>query len=76
MVLLRLRFLIKEMTDFNIAIFPFLDGDIPRSTQFSPRSQPRQLVGKRTAQNRTSSKTSIATARRTAVYHTGGQRQA
>ena len=43
-------------------------------TQFSPRSHPRHLVGKRTAQNKTPSNTSTATARWTAISHTGGHR--
>ena len=34
MVLLRLKFLINGMTDFNIVNFPFLDGDVPRSTSY------------------------------------------
>ena len=33
MVLLRLEFLINGMT--LILIFPFLDGDVPRSTSYS-----------------------------------------
>ena len=32
MVLLRLKFSINGMTDFDIVNFPFLDGDVPRST--------------------------------------------
>ena len=34
MVLLRIKFLINGMTDFNIVNFPFLDGDVPRSTSY------------------------------------------
>ena len=34
MFLLRLKFLINEMTDFDIVNFPFLDGDVPRSTSY------------------------------------------
>ena len=45
-------------------------------TQFSPISHPRLLVGKRTAQNNTPSKTSPVTARGTAISDTGGHRLA
>ena len=31
MILLRLKFLINGITDFDIVNFPFLDGDVPRS---------------------------------------------
>ena len=31
-VLLRLKLLINGLTDFDIVNFPFLDGDVPRST--------------------------------------------
>ena len=34
MILLRLQFLINEITDFDIVNFPFLDGDVPRSTSY------------------------------------------
>ena len=34
MVLLRLKFLINGMTDFDIVNFLFLDGDITRSTPY------------------------------------------
>ena len=48
--------------------------EIPQKlTQLSPRSHPRHLVGKRTAQ-KTPSKTPPATAKWTAVSHTGGHR--
>ena len=48
--------------------------EIPQKlTQLSPRSHPRHLVGKRTTQ-KTPSKTPPATARWTAVSHTGGHR--
>ena len=30
----RLKFLINETTDFDIVNFPFLDGDVPRSTSY------------------------------------------
>ena len=37
-VLLRLKFLINGMTDFDIVNFPFVDGEISRSTSFSTYS--------------------------------------
>ena len=38
MVLLRLKFLINGINDFDIVNFPFVDGEIPRSTSFSTYS--------------------------------------
>ena len=32
--LFHLKFMISAMTDFDIVNFPFLDGDIPRSTSY------------------------------------------
>ena len=34
MVLLKLKFLINGMTDFDIVNFPFLDGEVPRLTSY------------------------------------------
>ena len=32
--LFHLKFMISAMTDFDIVNFPFLDGDVPRSTSY------------------------------------------
>ena len=50
-------------------------GNSQELTQFSPRSYPRHLVGKKTAQQ-TLSNTLPAIARWTALSHTGGHRPA